>query len=911
MYPVSLVLSFARARQTRARLFVPMLSPRVKTYLSILALYTFLALVLTYPLALHFTNSIPGHDTDGPAQTWSLWWTRFAILDLGRAPFTTDYLFYPLGLNLVAYTPAFLNGILSIPFQEIFGVIISQNLMVLFALVTGAFGAYLFVGEILAGTKPPRSTRGSCSHETSMVSTEAASILAGALYGFGAWHLNYVVAGHFMLISNQWLPYYALYLIRLERGKLHDAIMLGLFLVLTTWTELTFAPFLSLLTFFYLIYLLIHYRREIPSRFFGKNGFALQILIAALITAVGISPLILSLVLDFQRYGYYLTSGVGRIQIFSAELISFFLPSVQHPILGVWSNSITTANTSYAFIGWAALLLALIGLVLNRASAFARFWGIAALLFALLMLGSTLYVNGVNTNIPMPFALLRLIPFVNANRYPARFNVMLMLALAPLFAYGVLALWDARRRIFRVALAALVVLLVFEQLVLPIPLTNIQPAPVYASIGNEPGDFTVLELPLGWRGSIVMQGETDDVAQFFQTTDHKRRLGGITSRFPDFKLRYFARAPVLRSLIAFEEGRAVSQEQLDADRAQIENALRFFDIHYISMNRAQTAPETLSFVRDNFPITQVASDAARIMYRVNPLPPLDKWDLDPASDLAQLVFDDLWGHGQADNAGMGYRWAVDGSSRIWLPLDAADYDLTFHLRGAHPDQKISLRVNGNDIAQWTVSDQWQDVRAHVPQTALRDGLDEIVFTTDLTPLANVTQDRTIGGTGVVSPVDISATGAGFDAGKYGEIFVAGRSLIDNTRGYHLVSINPQTGQVDAVRAFDTFGDDTAAHALAEFVATLPQGEIVAGVAVDDASQKLKKEGFAALQSLGVSADVRKQFRAGHAFIGIKGIAPGQAIEDVQVQTPATVAVGSDVTRPNVAFALGPFTAIKK
>lgn len=883
-----------------------------KKYFYILALYLVLALLLTYPLALHLGTHIPGHDTDGPAQTWSLWWTRFALLDLGRAPFTTDYLFYPLGLNLVAYTPVFLNGVLSIPFQFVLGVIVAQNLMVLFALVSGAFGAYLFVRESLLHIPPaPPDVRNERSNGTPFgfvpspsPRLEFAALLAGALYGFGAWHLNYVVAGHFMLISNQWLPYYALSLLRLERGTWRDALLLALFLVLTAWTELTFLPFLALLTLFYLAYLVLARRRLFPV--------VQKLALASILAAVGILPLVLSLAADFQRYGYYLTAGVGRIQIFSAELISFFLPSGQHPLLGAWSESITTANTSYAFIGWAAFALALVGLYAKRASSFARFWSISAVLFALLMLGSTLYFNGENTNVPMPFALLRLIPFVNANRYPARFNVMLMLSLLPLFAWGILSLWNSRRRWARVTLAALVPLLVFEQLVLPIPLTNVQAAPVYSAIRNEPGDFTVLELPLGWRGSIVMQGETDDVAQFFQVTDRKRRLGGITSRFPDFKLRYFDQAPILRTLIALEEGRPVDDAQRAGDRADLENVLRFFDIRYLSVNRAQTAPATLAFVRDTFPLQEVSSDAERIMYRVASPPPLAQLAVDPASDFARLLFDDSWGHAQEDNAGFGYRWAMDGSSRLWLPLADGDYALTLRLRGARPGQKIALSVDGATVAEWTVTPVWGEYQAQLPRAALRDGLDEFVFLTETTPLANVTSpDRTIGGTGVVSPVDISVTGAGFDAGKYGEIFVAGRSLIPSTRGYHLVGINPQTGGVDSVGSFDTFADPDASRRMIEFIAALPPGEIVAGAAVDDAAQKLGKGGFAALQSLGVAGDVQSQFRAGHAFIGIKGIVSGQAVEDLNAGAPAAVAIGIDVTKPYAAFALGPFTVTKK
>lgn len=76
-------------------------------------------------------------------------------------------------------------------------------------------------------------------------------------------------------------------------------------------------------------------------------------------------------------------------------------------------------------------------------------------------------------------------------------------------------------------------------------------------------------------------------------------------------------------------------------------------------------------------------------------------------------------------------------------------------------------------------------------------------------------------------------------------------------------------------------------------------------------KNLKKPAFNALQALGVASDIRKQFRAGHAFIGIKGTAPGQAVEDLNAQVPASVAIGSDVTKPFVAFALGPFEILKK
>jgi hypothetical protein len=233
--------------------------------------------------------------------------------------------------------------------------------------------------------------------------------------------------------------------------------------------------------------------------------------------------------------------------------------------------------------------------------------------------------------------------------------------------------------------------------------------------------------------------------------------------------------------------------------------------------------------------------------------------------------------------------------------------MRFRLRGARPHQNIRLRVNDADVANWNVTDTWGEYTAQIPASATCDGLDELFFVSETTALdAASPDDRTLGGTGVVSPVDIAVMGAGFDAGKFGEIFVAGKNVIPSARGYHLVAVNPQTGSVDAVGSFDTFADKDASRRMIEFINALPQGEIVAGAAIDDASKALMNEAFAALQMLGVAGDVRSQFRAGHAFIGIKGIEPGQAVEDLNAHLPANVVVGKNVNKARVSFALGPF-----
>src|SRR5436190_13122304 len=85
--------------------------------LLVLLAYFLLTLVLTYPLILHFTTHVAGDGSDDPALAWNLWWVRYALLDLGTSPIYTNYMFFPIALNLGFYTLTYLNSFLSLPFQ--------------------------------------------------------------------------------------------------------------------------------------------------------------------------------------------------------------------------------------------------------------------------------------------------------------------------------------------------------------------------------------------------------------------------------------------------------------------------------------------------------------------------------------------------------------------------------------------------------------------------------------------------------------------------------------------------------------------------------------------------------------------------------------------------------------------------
>jgi len=50
------------------------LSKAARLHILVLAGYLLLTLVMTYPLAVHFTQAIPGDGFDGWQNSWNLWW---------------------------------------------------------------------------------------------------------------------------------------------------------------------------------------------------------------------------------------------------------------------------------------------------------------------------------------------------------------------------------------------------------------------------------------------------------------------------------------------------------------------------------------------------------------------------------------------------------------------------------------------------------------------------------------------------------------------------------------------------------------------------------------------------------------------------------------------------------------------
>jgi len=124
------------------------------------------------------------------------------------------------------------------------------------------------------------------------------------------------------------------------------------------------------------------------------------------------------------------------------------------------------------------------------------FWAVAAIVFAIFALGPILHLAGRNTGIPLPYALLLHLPFIEIARTVARYDLLVMLALGVLAGGGLYLLMSIHR--WRWLPPLILVLVLFEFAPLPYPISPPDTPPWYEALATEPGSGAVLNLPMNW-----------------------------------------------------------------------------------------------------------------------------------------------------------------------------------------------------------------------------------------------------------------------------------------------------------------------------------------------------------------------------------------------------------------------------
>ncbi len=491
---------------------------------SILLAYILISLGMTYPLVAHLNTGVPGRQADARIFQWNNWWVRKALLN-GLNPNYTDDIYYPSGVSLVGHNINWVSSTLAVPLSLAFGPTVAYNLTFLLTLWMSAFSMYLLVRYL--------------------VQRRDAAFVAGLVFGLFPYHLSGNWDGQMNLANTQWLPLVALFALRtLDRKRVSDAMLAGVFLALAALDCWHFAVFLGMWGVVFLAYSLVTSWHKWSGQAVGL--YLLAGLVFGLITA----PFLWPIVADAGR------STIGdALQYYedakSTDLLAFVIPGSDHPLL---SQVVAPAYERFAhwrpaFLGYSALALAAYAAIVVRRKSL--LWTLSGLLFAALALGTVLRVNGVeHPGIPLPLrSLMAIFPAFGLIRQASRFNVMVGLSLAVLVG---LACADILSRLGRQApthhrgwlqyavTCAASALVLFEYLAVPCPLLAAQVSPFYTQLSQEKEDLAIVELPLG----LLSAGRS----LYAQTFHGKKLVNGYVARAALDADAFVYSSPLLKAL---------------------------------------------------------------------------------------------------------------------------------------------------------------------------------------------------------------------------------------------------------------------------------------------------------------------------------------------------------------------------
>jgi hypothetical protein len=303
------------------------------------------------------------------------------------------------------------------------------------------------------------------------------------------------------------------------------------------------------------------------------------------------------------------------------DLASLLLPNPNHPLapeaLVDWvAAQPGQYEENVASIPWVALLVIAVAWRWTGHRPDRR-WGAAALFFASLALGPFIQIAGIETYIPTPWTLLRYVPLVGEARMPARFSVLVAMAMAVLFAEALARLRARATRGARPLIVVVGVLLAFELLPAPRRLYSAATPDFLDTIAEDARSGYVLGVPFGIRDGLSSIGNFSAMALYFQTQHGKPIAGGYLSRVSQIRKDRNLSDPTTAALIAKSEGRTLTDDQRAAARGAAPAFIQRSHIGWVVMEDARTSPELRAFAIDALQLTLKERSGAYTLYEVD------------------------------------------------------------------------------------------------------------------------------------------------------------------------------------------------------------------------------------------------------------------------------------------------------
>jgi hypothetical protein len=528
--------------------------------------YTMAAIVITYPLILNLFSSVAGRG-DCYEYVWVLWRVKQVVSGSGGGLAYLPWINHPVGL----YHPFMLTmltvDLTALPLLLILPPHVVYNLLILSGFVLCGLSAYWFAVELTGNRQ--------------------AGLIAGFVFGFFLDKTGHAIGGHLPQTLAYWTPLFALLLWRVVwKPGWRGGLLCGLVLVPTLLVHPIHVVYFVLpVTLAILFYALV----QLGRGFFEWKR--LWTLLAFGLAALVVVPIWCPSISAEWNEGYLSVGGTIK---HSTDLLAFFTPSPDHPILKLvgWPPGYTKRifpgesilDEGLAYPGLLASLLGIWALV--KCWRHTWIWGMLAAICLTLSLGPILKVggepvvytvDGLQTNVVLPYALVKSLPLFGASRTPGRINETVSFSLAVLaaFGFGALTRRSAKQWVSLALAAALAIGIVFESLVRwPLPLRTAEVSSVVRAIAAEDGTGALLHVP-------PVQGSKAKYLALYSQTVHERPIvgGWVHRHLPEVE----PWETTLVGLVKADQaaGDIVPRLNLTQRRAW----LRYFDIDYIVLDK--------------------------------------------------------------------------------------------------------------------------------------------------------------------------------------------------------------------------------------------------------------------------------------------------------------------------------------
>jgi len=506
-------------------------------YVFAFCLYVVLTVLFTWPLAENFRTFVNGDSFDVFHELW--------YLHLGATsptgPFFVFYStqsYYPTGTPLYFQVLSPFNTLNFMWLAPLFGEIVAYNVLYMFTFFFAGFTTYIFVKYL---------TR-----------NNYAAFLAGLAFAFAPIHTGQGF-DHLNIMSAEFIPLFAYFMVKMARERnLWNSVYTGAAMVLNAMCDLHMFLLCAAMFVVFHIYTFLTQRKLLANR-----SYIQRLIVMTVFTGL------LGVVVYFQTvYGLFFVpktigSSSAATRYFSArsaDLVSFFVPSSANPFFSRYVSSINVAigkaavlpnEGSTAYIGYSVLGLAILGLIFFWQRRDVYFWGLLALVGAILALGPYVRILGVASPIPGVWGYLYyVIPLLNSFRAPYRFDYLVALGLSILAGYGTTGIMNrvtklrfpnASKNLMKAFIIIILCTLVIVEF-LPIPYAEYY-APIpsfYQVIANDHSNFSVLEVPI--------QNPDQSLYLYYQSAYNHPMIDGSIARNPAFPSILYESAPFIDQL---------------------------------------------------------------------------------------------------------------------------------------------------------------------------------------------------------------------------------------------------------------------------------------------------------------------------------------------------------------------------